>query len=86
MPNFKTTIELDITVDYSVFGKHRPADRTDPEEFPEIEDVTVTVGGIDITAAISPAQMEQIIEECHNDDDDNKVAAAEARADAMEDR
>ena len=35
--------QLELDIDYKVYGKYLPATRTDPEEFPEIEILEVLI-------------------------------------------
>lgn len=61
--------EVDVGVNYTISGKHRPATRWEPEEHPDLDQVSVfdLATGQEITTQISPETMKYIDEKVWED-------------------
>lgn len=86
---YTTTIELEVDVEYSVSGRHVPATRLDPEEWPEVEITAVRAGKLDLLAQLDKHTLagleEDAEEDARHEEEYAREAAAEARADAARD-
>jgi hypothetical protein len=58
---------LPMEVEFSIYGSHRPATRTDPEEHPELEIHSIKVDGLDVACLVAAAGLsDEIAGECWN--------------------
>jgi len=68
---FTTCLEEEFEIEYSVNGKHIPATRLDPAEYPEIEITSVKVFGVEVMQGMPQKtldKLQQEVEENHEDD------------------
>lgn len=87
--SFATTMELKLTVGFTVEGEATPAtwgpNGGEPADFPEVELVSVKVGTVDILDALTEAEKQALRDDAAWRADgmsrDDQVAADEARAD-----
>lgn len=54
--------EIEVGVDYTINGRYRPATRTDPEEYPDMDGITVIrlSDNVDITELVSDEVKETL--------------------------
>jgi hypothetical protein len=73
---------LPMEVEFSIYGSHRPATRTDPEEHPELEIHSIKVDGLDVDGLVAAAGLsDEIAQECWNF---SEQASEESRMDAAD--
>jgi len=67
--SIETDIELTVLVEAEVGGRYIPASMAGPAEYPGVDDLRITLGGIDITDVIetqTTTDLEQeIMDEYH---------------------